>query len=189
MKNKPVLVGLVVVFGLSLALLGFWRSYSEKLTRGMEAPPAHKILNEMEEKGVPEFSLKQPNGEPLKLSDYKGKIVLLNFWASWCEPCIKEFPSMISLVEKMKGELILLAISADYEEQDMKNFLKAFKVDSPYIYVAWDKDQETAKSYGTFTLPESYIIGKKGELIRKVSGIEEWDTPDAIEYFESLISQ
>lgn len=187
MKKQPIITGLLVVAGFALVFLLLWRSYSEKLTAGMQAPESAKILNQIEKQGVPDFNLTQLNGEPLTLSQFRDKVVVLNFWASWCEPCIKEFPSMISLIEKLKGDVVLLAISADYEKKDMEIFLKAFNVKSPHIYVAWDQDQAVAKSYGTFTLPESYIIGKDGKLIRKISGIEEWDTPDAIEYFKSLL--
>lgn len=81
----------------------------------------------------------------------------------------------------------MLAISGDYEEPDIKTFIKAFKVYDPNIYVMWDKDQEVAKKFGTFKLPESYLIGRKGELIRKVSGVEDWATPEAMAFFDGLI--
>lgn len=188
MNAKPIVIGFIVVALISGGMWGLWEMYSEKLSQGMQAPESAKILNKIDEDGVPDFKLTQLNGEPLTLSQFKGKVVLLNFWASWCEPCIKEFPSMIKLIDELKGEVVLLAISADYEKKDMETFLKAFQVKSPHIYTAWDQDQKLAKSYGTFTLPESYIIGKDGKLVRKVTGIEEWATPDAIDFFKSLAS-
>lgn len=186
MKDKSLFVGFAVVLVFSLGLYALWRNYSDNLSKGMRPPESSQILNKIESEGLPAFSLKQLDGSDLSLEQFKGKIIILNFWASWCEPCVKEFPSMMTLIEKLNGEVVLLALSADYELKDMELFLKAFKVNSPNIYVAWDKDQEVAKSFGTFTLPESYIIGRDGQLIRKISGIEEWDTPDAIEYFKTL---
>ena len=183
---NPAVKGLLVVLLIAGGLGAAWMKYSDFLARGQKPPASHEILLEMEKNGVPDFSLNDLEGHPVALSDFKDKIVVINFWASWCEPCIEEFPSMIQLVDEMKGELVLLAISADYEREDIDPFLKAFKVDSPHIKVMWDKDQEVAKKYGTFKLPESYIIGKKGELIRKVAGVEDWATPEAIEFFKGL---
>ena len=163
--------------------------YSDFLAQGRKPPVASQILNQMEKEGVPDFSLKNIDGQDIALTDYRGNVVLLNFWASWCEPCIQEFPSMIKLIEEMKGEVILLAVSADYEFEDIDPFLKAFKVDNPHIKIMWDKDQELAKKYGTFKLPESYLIGKNGELVRKVAGIEDWATPEAFQFFRELASE
>lgn len=186
---NPAVKGLLVVLVISAALLAGWMKYSDFLSRGQKPPKASQILNDMEKNGVPDFSLTDINGEEIKLSNYRGKVVLLNFWASWCEPCIQEFPSMLKLIEEMKGDVIMLAVSADYEREDIDPFLKAFNVKSDHIKVMWDKDQEVAKQYGTFRLPESYVIGKSGELIRKVSVIEDWATPEAIEYFQGLVNK
>ena len=184
---NPAVKGLLVVIVISGALLAGWLKYSDFLARGQKPPMASQILNDMEKNGVPDFELEDITGKNIALKDYRGKVVLLNFWASWCEPCIQEFPSMIKLIEEMKGDVILLAVSADYERADIDPFLKAFKVKSEHIKIMWDKDQNVAKQYGTFKLPESYLIGKNGELVRKVAGIEDWATPEAFEYFQMLI--
>ena len=183
---NPAVKGLLVVLAISAALLAGWLKYSDFLARGQKPPKASQILNQMEKSGAPDFALIDIEEKEIKLSDYKGKIVLLNFWASWCAPCIKEFPSMITLIKEMKGDVVLLAVSADYEREDIDPFLKAFKVNDENIKVMWDKDQTVAKLFGTFKLPESYIIGRNGELIRKVAGVEDWATPEALEYFRGL---
>lgn len=186
--RRALMIGVLAAGVLAVALVGLWMRYSDFLHRGSQPPASAKILNQLEEDGVPDFSLETMDGKLLSLSDFRGKLVILNFWASWCEPCIREFPSMLRLLEKFNGRVVLLAVSADYERQDIQNFLKAFKASSSHLYVMWDKDQSVAKAYGTFTLPESYIISQDGKLIRKISGIEEWDTPDAIEYFQTLLN-
>lgn len=186
---NPAVKGLLVVLGISAALLFGWLKYSDFLARGQKPPKSSQILNEMEKSGAPDFELVDIEGKTVKLSDYRGKLVLINFWASWCEPCITEFPSILKLIEAMKGELILLAVSADYEREDIEPFLKAFDVEGPHIKVMWDQDQVVAKKFGTFKLPESYIIGKEGELIRKVAGVEDWASPEALEYFNELNSK
>jgi len=178
----------VIVF-LVAAVLGFgWWKYSDFLHQGRKAPESAQILNKLKSEGVPSFTLDDLNGQSFGLETYRGKLVILNFWAAWCDPCVAEFPSLLKLIDNFKGEVILIAISADHEEKDIHNFLKAFKANSPHIRVAWDKDYTIAKLYGTEKLPESYIIGREGQLIRKVSGVDDWATPDAFEYFEHLLS-
>ena len=165
-----------------------WQKYDKFLSQGQQPPPGTKILNEMEKSGVPDFSLNDLSGQPVKLSQFSDKIVIVNFWASWCEPCVEEFPSLLSLIDHFKGQVILLAISADFEKVDLENFLKAFDAKDPSLYVMWDKDQEVAKLFGTEVLPESYIVGRERVLVRKIAGVDNWYTPDAIEFFNTLVS-
>jgi len=184
---SPVARGLVVCLAIAIVLLGLWFKYADFLKRGQEAPESTKILSEIEKNGVPDFSISDLAGKTVTLRDFRGKILIVNFWASWCEPCIQEFPSMLKLVDTMKGEVALLAVSADYEKADIEPFLKALKVNSPFIWVVWDKNQELAKSFGTFKLPESYILDGQGQLIRKVAGVEDWASSDAVAYFKDLV--
>lgn len=175
---------------ISSAVLFFgWSKYYDFLNRGRRPPESHLILNEIEKKGVPAVVTKTIDGRDITLDEFKGKIVILNFWASWCEPCVAEFPSLQNLIREFKGEIIMLAISGDFEETDIRVFLKAFKVQDPHIHVIWDQNQKIAKEFGTFKLPESYVIGKGGELIRKISGVDKWDTPEALAFFKSLVEE
>jgi thiol-disulfide isomerase/thioredoxin len=175
----------VILFAGVLFLL--WSQYSDFLGQGRRPPEAAQILNKIEKEGVPNFSMPDIKGQPVSLEQFKGKLVVLNFWASWCDPCIAEFPSLMSLVARYKGDVVLLAVSADYEMKDIETFLRAFKIESPHVYIMWDKDFQLAKQFGTYKLPESYIIGRKGELIRKVAGVDDWATKDAFEYFDHLL--
>lgn len=180
---KAFLVTLIV-----LAFLGLgWLRYKNFLTKGQSPPGAIKVLDQLEEKGIPDLHFKDIYQNPLSIKDFKGKVLIINFWASWCEPCVQEFPSMLDLIHKMSGKVQILAISADYNKEDLLLFLKAFKAENnPYFHVVWDKDQKIAKQFGTTALPESYILDRQGKLIKKVSGAENWSSPDAISYFERL---
>lgn len=182
------LKGLLVVAILAALLFAGWKVYEEKLTQGMRPPVGTQILNEMEKTGVPAFSAEDIYGNPVSLSDFNDKVVIVNFWASWCKPCVKEFPSLIRMLETYSDEVVLLAISADKTHEDLMGFVKAFNVKAVNNFVViWDKDQEIALKYGTAILPESYIVGKDRKLIRKVAGVEEWDSPLALEFFKQVI--
>jgi thiol-disulfide isomerase/thioredoxin len=159
------------------------------LNQGRRPPPETQILNEIDKNGIPDFVLKDLAGLDISPKNFAGKLVVINFWASWCDPCVAEFPSLMKLLEKYKGDVVLLAISADYERKDIDSFLKAFKVNSPNLHVMWDKDFEVAKKFGTSRLPESYILGRDGRLIRKVAGVDDWASKDAFEFFKELIDK
>ncbi len=177
-----------MVLILTAAMAAVWLRYSDFLAQGQRPPEEAIKLNELEKSGLPAFTIKGLDGGDLNIQKFTGKIVILNFWASWCDPCIAEFPSLLKLVERFKGEVVLLAISADHEEADVHAFLKSFKVQSSNVYIAWDKDYVVAKQFGTSRLPESYIVGRDGRLIRKVAGVDDWSTKDAFEYFDHLLS-
>lgn len=185
MKHLKALLALVVG---AVVLWLFWIPLSGHLYRGSDTPESSKLLNKMEKEGVPGFSLTTIEGKPLTLDQFNGKVVILNFWASWCDPCVAEFPSLLSLIEHYKGEVVLVAVSADEKESDVQSFLKAFKANSEHLYIAMDKDKQLAQKYGTVVLPESYIIGHDRKLIRKIAGVDDWYTPEAISYFKDLIS-
>ena len=115
--------------------------------------------------------------------------MIINFWASWCDPCVEEFPSFLKLLDHFKGRIKILAISADNNKEDIETFIKAFNGNSENLIVMWDKEQKVAKSFGTRILPESYIIGLNNKFVRKVTGIDNWYTPQAIEFFENLLTK
>lgn len=184
---SPRLRAIAAVLICAAALFFAWNKYYEFINSGRRPPQSSLILNELEKSGVPDFTMQEFGREPISLSQFRGKIVIVNFWASWCEPCVTEFPSLQKLVAHFKDDIVMIAISGDYEESDIKTFIKAFKVSDPNIHITWDKDQEVAKKFGTFKLPESYLIGRKGELIRKVSGVDNWYSPEAISFFETLV--
>lgn len=166
-----------------------WSKYREFLSRGREAPASAVQLNNLVRDGFPKISLSELDGRDVRLENYLGKVVILNFWASWCDPCVAEFPSLVKLIDRFKGEVHLIAVSADYERKDIESFLKMFKANLPAIHVVWDRDLKLANQLGTNKLPESYIIGKDGHLVRKVAGVDDWSNASAIEFFESLVKK
>jgi thiol-disulfide isomerase/thioredoxin len=189
MKFTPVIKATLVVLMMTGVLFFSWLQYRDFLNRGRQAPDSAKILNQIEKSGLPTFELLDLDGKDISPQKFKGKVVILNFWASWCDPCVSEFPSLLKLVERFHGEVILIAVSADYERADIEHFLKMFQVKTPFLRLAWDKDLKVAKSLGTNRLPESYILSRDGQLVRKVAGVDDWSSKSAIEYFEELLKK
>ncbi len=147
------------------------------------------LIKQMEQNGIPEIQGKYLDGKPFDAKKLKDKVLIVSFWASWCDPCVKEWPSMLKLVEHFKGKLVLVAISHDYTLEDINSFLNVVKARKPNVELLWDKEGMMAKKFGSSILPENYIVGRDGKLIRKIVGVEQWYSPDAIEYFTGLIEK
>ncbi len=131
------------------------------------------------EKLIDDGSLKE------KLSNFRGKVILLNFWASWCEPCISEFPDMLGL-KKLRPDIEIIAVSRDQKIEDAVNFIKTFPESIGLITYYWDPKGEITDLYGTEVLPESYLIGKDFKVLRKIVGMEDWDNPNVLRFIDSL---
>jgi thiol-disulfide isomerase/thioredoxin len=126
------------------------------------------------------------NGTPLKLSDLKGKVVLLNFWATWCPPCREEIPSMMKLNSLMAGKPFqMVAVSID---EGGKPAIESFFKETGYSLPTYiDESGASAKSYGITGVPETFIIDKQGILVKKIIGGSAWDSPEAVSFIEGLM--
>ena len=134
-----------------------------------------------------DFSLKSPDGKTtIKLADYRGKVVFLNFWATWCKPCEEEMPSMERLHRKFKDQgLVVLALSEDADgAAAVMPFLKKHNLTFP---VGLDPKMSVATLYGVWALPSTFIIDKRGNRAMFANGPREWDSPDAQALFQSLL--
>lgn len=113
---------------------------------------------------APVFAFTDINGKEQKLEDYRGKVIILNFWASWCPPCVAEFPHLVEAAAKHKDKAVLIALSSDLKHEDMTRFLDAMTArghdwEESNIIMALDENQAiTAGLYGTSKLPETIII-------------------------------
>jgi cytochrome c biogenesis protein CcmG, thiol:disulfide interchange protein DsbE len=126
----------------------------------------------------------QDSDRKLALSGFRGQVVVLNFWASWCPPCIAETPSLVAMQEKMKAKgITVVGVSIDEDVQAYHNFLKQYQVN--FVTVR-DPSQRVEHMYGTVQLPETYIIDRAGILRHKVVNSADWDSPEMLEYLRSL---
>ena len=127
------------------------------------------------------------DGKAAHLSDLRGKVVLLNFWATWCPPCVDEADSLVALQKKIAplGGTIL-GISQDQDEGAYEQFLAQHHVDYPNYR---DPDAKIPRSYGTTMIPETYVINREGKLDRKIVGPQDWTTPEMMSYLNSVLAQ
>ena len=140
-----------------------------------------------EKSPAPEFTVTSlENGAPLKLSELKGKVVLLNFWATWCPPCREEMPSMMKLNSAMAGKPFqMVAVSIDEGgKQDVESFFKSSGFNLPTYF---DTTGGASKAYGITGVPESFIIDKNGLLVKKVIGGLEWDSAEVQAFLNDLM--
>jgi cytochrome c biogenesis protein CcmG/thiol:disulfide interchange protein DsbE len=131
-------------------------------------------------------------GKPSHLSDLKGKVVVLNFWGSWCEPCVEEIPSLDRLQRRIASRNgVVLGVAADEDPAAFQKFLRDQVVTFPTYRDPATKENRSAiaLSYGTSMVPETYIIDRHGKIARKFIGFQRWDSPDMLAYIDSLLSQ
>jgi peroxiredoxin len=131
---------------------------------------------------APDFTVKDSD-RTVALHDLKGKTVVLNFWASWCQPCIVEMPSLVQLQKTVGDKAVILAVSIDTDEEAYHKFLKNHNVE---LLTVRDPDQKVSTLYGTSMWPETYIIDGKGAIRRKFIGAVNWTSPDIVEYVNKL---
>ena len=160
---------------------------------GPASAPASEPVTELElvrparAQVVQAFEVATPEGGTLSLAEYRGRVVLLNFWATWCEPCKEEMPAMERLYQKHRAQgLVVVALSNDSEgsTERVKRFIKASGFTFP---VGLDPRLKIANLYRVRVLPSSLVIDRKGRLTFVALGPREWDKPAAHQLFESLL--
>lgn len=134
---------------------------------------------------APDFSLEDTEGNIVTLSELRGKVVMVNFWATWCPPCKEEMPSMDRLNKFMAEEdFVMLAINA---EKNGKSVVPEFLEKNPYDFtVLYDDEGTVQQQYGVYKFPESFIIHKDGTIDQKVIGVLDWSSPKTVAYLKSL---
>lgn len=119
----------------------------------------------------------------VELAKLRGKPVLVNFWATWCPPCIEEMPSLIQLQKQMGDKVTILAVSEDADDSAYKQFIHDHGVN---LLTVREGSQKTSDVYGTFKYPETYVIDRNGKIVRKFIGATDWTSPDIVDYLNKL---
>jgi len=189
LADRPrILLFIAMIISGSVAVPFFKADLSAKTdSRGMDrlfsivgvikVPPAEDPVK---------INLKDMNGKNTSLSDFKGKIVFLNFWTTWCPTCRIEMPSMEKLHQKLKNkDFAMVTINLQESASQVKSFFKEFKLTFTALL---DPAGEVSASFGIRSIPTTYILDKTGRIIGLVSGPREWDSKAAIALFENLIA-
>lgn len=133
---------------------------------------------------APEFSLTTDEGRRISTTSFGGKVLVLNFWATWCAPCVQEIPSLNEFQKEFSSKgVIVVAVSVDKNPQKYRSFLDHVHVS---FDTARDPNANLSAEYGTFQYPESYII-KDGRVMRKLPNAEDWLSDDMKQYVQSLL--
>jgi cytochrome c biogenesis protein CcmG, thiol:disulfide interchange protein DsbE len=132
---------------------------------------------------APEFTVQDAQNK-ITLSQYRGQVVVLNFWATWCAPCIEELPSLVEMQRRMKAKgVTVLAISVDVDENAYRRFVRDHNVN---LLTVRDPDQKSPALYGTHLFPETYILDRNGVMRRKFIGAVDWTEPEIVDFLSKL---
>jgi thiol-disulfide isomerase/thioredoxin len=135
---------------------------------------------------IVDFGLQDLSGETHRLSDFNGKVVFLNFWATWCGPCRFEMPSMEKLYQKLNAKgLEIVAVNLQEDRKTVQRFVDELGVSFPVLL---DTTGRIGATYGARSIPTTYIVDREGFVIAGSIGTREWDTDDYIRFFEKLLS-
>jgi DsbE subfamily thiol:disulfide oxidoreductase len=144
-------------------------------------------LRELAPREAPAIELVALDGGRHRLSDLRGKVVLVNFWATWCPPCRAEMPSLARLSERMAGKsFAILGVDMGDTAEEVKAFLKEMPVPFPTLM---DEDGATLKRWNVIGFPSTFLVDAKGALRYGITGAIEWDAPEAVEAIEKLLQE
>ncbi len=131
---------------------------------------------------APDFTVKDSD-KTVTLSQFRGKPVVLNFWATWCPPCVEEVPSLVALQKQMGDKVVVLAVSTDVDDDGYHKFIQK---NMPGVLTVRDGDHKANSLYGTYAFPETYIIDRSGVIRRKFIGPVNWTSPEITDFLTKL---
>jgi len=144
-------------------------------------------LKDMAPKAAAALALPALSGGTLDLQQLRGKVVLVNYWATWCPPCRKELPSMNRLSDRLAGKpFVILGVNAGDSAEDIRAFLQKVPVNFPVVL---DEEGKSLKPWQVFAFPTSYVVDKQGRVRMGLFGSIEWDEPETVARIEALLKE
>jgi thiol-disulfide isomerase/thioredoxin len=176
------------------ALWVFWFAASLGPATEAQAEAPCRALEPVPRSGpAPEFTVEDLAGNKQTLQDLRGKFVIVNFWATWCEPCIREWPQLDRLAERLalagRDDVAVLAISVDEDRTKVAPFLERMGLSQTGVRVLWDPTAKLHNAYGSEKLPDTYFVGRDGELIHAYINVRDWGRPAAYRCVESMLAR
>ena len=146
------------------------------------------VVPEGSRQTAPDFIIENLRGGDASLEDYKGSIVLLNFWATWCMPCRAEMPGMETLWHKYKDQgFVIVAISIDEgSKKRVEKFIEIFDLSFPVLL---DPESKVNDLYKVYNMPTSFLIDRNGKIISRIVGSDDWTSEEAIQLVETLLGK
>lgn len=188
-KRSTIIIILLIVICIVFAY--FYLSYrEEKIQREREVEyerlyPSLGIQRVDPPEEAEDFTLKTLKGETVSLKDYRGRLIFLNFWATWCGPCRAEMPSMQRLWEEFKEEdFVILAINIQEESKLVSSFMNERGLSFPVLL---DEKGKVARTYGIRGIPTTFFLNPEGEIIGKAVGARDWDSEESFQLIEELL--
>lgn len=181
MVNSKTITAILLMFSL-FTVFGCNRD------KGGAKPEAGAVSQAVEGSAAPDFTVKSLAGQDVALASLKGKVVLVNFWATWCPPCKEEIPSMMKLNQQMAGKPFqMLAIAIDEGGKEaVEGFFKKSGLSLP-AYL--DTDGAVSRIYGTTGVPETFVVDKTGIIRKKIVGGMDWSAPEVAAYLDELLKK
>jgi len=134
---------------------------------------------------APQFAITSDRGTKLSRTDFGGKLLVLNFWATWCPPCVNELPSLNAMARALAAKgIVVVGISIDQDEKAYKAFTQRFKL---AFETARDPEANISSEYGTFKIPETYVITPDGKVVEKFISDRDWMDPALLKRLEGYV--
>lgn len=186
-----ILILFLLVFGCRKVGSAATKNKNDKVDENLSNTTINELIRKLGG-GLPKEETKMKDAEIMnidkkvsRLSDYKGKVIMLNLWATWCPPCRAEIPSMQKLFNDLKNkDFIIIAVSQGEDLNTVNKFLKNTSYTFP-IFI--DKNNEVARSYSTGSIPTTYLINKQGNIIARFIGGIDWYSVDSIKLIDELL--
>jgi peroxiredoxin len=176
-----VLVGGLLVFGFAQALIP-----AAEAQLGAACRPLGPV--EIGEP-APELNLQDLDGNPVALSDYRGKYLVVNFWATWCEPCTREWPDLAILGERLseRDDVVVLAISVDKQLADIPPYMARMGLSDTVVTVLHDPSGVAHETFGSEKIPDTYFVNREGEIEALFVNIRQWGRAKAFRCVEASV--
>ena len=191
-KTLPIISAILILIVIGLFIFDRQVEDSEKKEKkSADSREVDRLFSDMGVLGMPhdttpvEIDLKDLNGNDVSIADFRGKIVFLNFWATWCPPCRSEMPSMEKLHKRFKdGDFVMVAVDLQEPASVVKQFFKEFHLT---FMALLDGDGQVGGRFLVRSIPTTYILGKTGKVMGMAIGPREWDSRKSIRLFEHLV--